>query len=201
MNLLTKVRRYRWFITSRWKIKRQIQSAAKKGNKIKIILGSGGTTYDGWIATDLPHFNIIKRADWEYFFSKNKIDNLLAEHVLEHLTEEEVNIVIYNAYEYLKPGGIFRIAVPDGFNPDPKYIDDVSPTGKTGSYHGHKSLWNYKTFEQLATNKNFSVLINEYYDETGNYFLKDFTDENGFISRTGKIKNAPAKSLVIDLKK
>ncbi len=197
MNPITQIRKYRWIVTGRWKIKQQIKSASDIG-KVKIIIGSGSTQYDGWIATDLPHFNILKENDWNCFFSVHKVDNFLAEHVLEHLSEREVEKVLQFAYSYLKKGGYFRIAVPDGNNPDPKYIDDVSPFGKIGSYHGHKSLWNYKTFSELAKKNKFEIKILEYFNEKGNYILNSFTDGNGWISRTGKNQNTE-KSLIVDL--
>ena len=197
MSPITALRRYRWILTGRWKIKRQIKSAAAKG-KVKIIIGSGGTQYDGWIATDIPHFDILKKTDWEFFFSKYKIDKLLTEHVLEHLTSREVEIVLQFACQFMKKDGCFRIAVPDGNNPDPKYIDDVSPPGKLGSYHGHKSLWNNKIFTDVAVKNKFEIKILEHFDEGGKYILNPFTDENGWISRTGKNQNVE-KSLIVDL--
>ncbi len=86
MNFITQLRRYRWIFLGRRKIKKQIDTLPQN-QKLKIILGSAETKNDGWISTDIPHFNILKKSDWEYFCGKHKIDNLLAEHVLEHLRE------------------------------------------------------------------------------------------------------------------
>ena len=36
-----------------------------------------------------------------------------ASHVLEHLTRDEFDVAIKNTYRILKPGGIFRLIVPD----------------------------------------------------------------------------------------
>lgn len=199
MNLITKIRRTRWVLTGRWKIKQKINAAAKSGCKIKIILGSGGTNYEGWIATDLPHFDITKENDWKYFFSKHKIDNLLAEHVLEHLTEEEVNIVLSNAYKYLKPGGIFRIAVPDAFHPNPNYIEMTKPP-----FDGHKSFWNYKTFSSVAVKYKFQINLLEYFDENKKIHRHSFSNNDGYIARSSlnvflKGYTDDYTSLVIDL--
>ena len=38
---------------------------------------------------------------------------LYCSHVLEHLTVEEARIALKHSYAYLKPGGIFRLVLPD----------------------------------------------------------------------------------------
>jgi hypothetical protein len=43
----------------------------------------------------------------------NTVDGLYASHVLEHLTLEGCLIALTNSYRLLKPGGIFRLVVPD----------------------------------------------------------------------------------------
>lgn len=198
--MLDKLRYLRWYYWGRWQLKRQINNKAAKKEKIKIVIGSGRTSFKEWISTDLPHFNILKKSDWNYFFSKLKIDNILAEHVLEHLTETENEVVLKAVFVHLKENGIFRIAVPDGYNPDPKYIDDVSPLGKIGASYGHKSLWNYKTYAELAKKNNFTIKFIEYFDEQKNYFLNPYNIIDGEIKRTGNNSDQNAgKSLVIDL--
>lgn len=47
------------------------------------------------------HFSIsLKKINC--IFGKRKIDNLLSEHVLEHLSEEDGTIALNNIYFYLK---------------------------------------------------------------------------------------------------
>lgn len=198
LNAITKIRRARWIFLGRRKIKKQI-SALPSAEKLKINLGSGNMELQGWIATDLPHFDILKKEDWHYYFKKKRPDNLLAEHVIEHLTEPEVRLLFQHVLQFLKPKGCFRIAVPDGFNPDPYYIDYVSPNGKTGYLHGHKTLWNYQSLMALAS-ENFEVALLEYHDNNGKYILTPYTDANGWIHRSGKRSQNPlGKSLVVDL--
>jgi predicted SAM-dependent methyltransferase len=89
--------------------------------------------------------------------------------------------------------------VPDGYNPDPKYIDDVSPTGKIGSFHGHKTLWNYQSLGQLLNNTGWHTNIIEYYNEEGNFISNNFTSDNGEIKRSSKNKSVNGElSLIID---
>lgn len=44
---------------------------------------------------------------------KDSCDGVFCSHVLEHLTLEEFRQALKNSYDYLKPGGIFRLIVPD----------------------------------------------------------------------------------------
>ncbi len=199
MSIILKLRQYRWYIIGRSRIKKQV----KQQTKIKIILGSGTTEYDGWIATDLPHFNILKKKDWACFFRPNTIDNILAEHVLEHLTEQQVDEVLLLAYIFLKPNGVFRIAVPDKNHPNPEYIEYVRPGGSGLGAEDHKSFWDYKTFKKLAENHGFKVDLLEYADENKQIITSNYTDENGIISRslskTFKSDIKDFSSLIVDL--
>jgi predicted SAM-dependent methyltransferase len=190
-------------VLGRWKIKKQIRTAAKSG-KIKIIVGSGGTDYEGWIATDLPHFDLLKKADWEYFLCDKKIDNILAEHVIEHLTKDDVDIVLSFAANYLAKGGRFRIAVPDGFHPSPEYFDYVSPTGKTGSLHGHLFLWDFISLSAAAQKAGLRPVSQEYYSEERKFNISPYSFDDGFVRRSIKNNYIDTEienysSLIVDL--
>lgn len=43
----------------------------------------------------------------------NSVDGLFCSHVLEHLSYEDFRIALRNSFTYMKPGGLFRIVVPD----------------------------------------------------------------------------------------
>ena len=83
------------------------------GVKMKIIIGAGNTTYAGWLATQENELNILNRADFEKQFQEESIDAMLAEHVWEHMTEQEGIQAAKNCYTFLKRGGYIRCAVPD----------------------------------------------------------------------------------------
>ena len=181
MNVISQLRRFRWIWSGRLKIKKQIRKISGAG-KIKIVLGAGTTHYDGWIATDLPHFNILEKKDWDFFFTNQKIDNLLAEHVLEHLTETEVEKVIHLSSQYLAPGGIFRIAVPDSNHIHPTYLENILPPAD-----GHQSTWTFGTFQKILLHEGYDADPLEYYTDDGIFKAKDFDFKNGVITRS-KIK-------------
>ncbi len=200
MNAISRLRRFRWILSGRLKIKKQIRENSAIG-KIKIILGAGTTSYDGWISTDIPHFNILEEKDWHLFFHEKKIDNLLAEHVLEHLKDAEVEKVIELSSKYLKPGGTFRIAVPDGNHINPEYLKYISPPAD-----GHQSIWNLGKLQRVLHRAGYEANTLEYFTDDGIFKAIDFNFENGIISRS-KIKGyknpgfADYSSLIVDCRK
>jgi len=201
MILFKRLRQYRWYLLGRRKIKKQILNA----QKLKVNLGSSGTHYKGWIATDLPHFDILVEKNWSYFFNTVSIDNILAEHVLEHLTKEQVIKVLTYAYKYLKEEGVFRIAVPDRNHPNPNYIEFVRPGGSGVGADDHKSFWDFKTMSGVAKSIGFSINLLEHVNDSKNIITSNFSEADGNIIRSlskgykGEINNY--SSLIIDLRK
>lgn len=53
--------------------------------------------------------NIVKGLPLE----DGTVDGMYASHVLEHLTLQEMRVALKRSYALLKPGGIFRLIVPD----------------------------------------------------------------------------------------
>lgn len=201
MNLLLKLRRYRWYLLGRLKLKKLIE----KSNPLKIVIGSASSKFNGWISTDLPHFNITKGSDWTFFFKPKTIDNILAEHVLEHLTEEEVGVVLINSFNYLKEEGVFRIAVPDKNHPNQEYIEFVRPNGSGSGADDHKSFWDYSSLKRVAENIGYNVTLLEYANADRKIITSVFNNDNGTIVRSlskgfeSTIENY--SSLIVDLRK
>ena len=180
---------------------------ARKNNVIKLIIGAGGTNYEGWLATDIHILNILQEDNWSKYFTHNEIDNILAEHVLEHLNEEQITLALKIIYQYLKPGGCFRIAVPDGFHKDKNYVDMIKPGGYGLGSDDHKVLCNYKMMKKILNDVGYKVELLEYWDETGIFHKNKLTQENGYIQRSSEndSRNTNGElnytSLIIDAKK
>lgn len=153
--------------------------------KIKFNVGSAGINNDkSWYATDIQTLDLTKENDWKNLLFNLRLDNIMAEHVWEHLTAEDTILANKHCYKYLKKGGSLRIAVPDGFNPDKQYIDYVKPGGHGAGADDHKILYNYKTLRERLQNAGFKIQLLEYWDEFGNYHFIDWTDDGGHISRS-----------------
>jgi predicted SAM-dependent methyltransferase len=122
------------------------------------------------------------------------------------LTYEEAAEAARNCFEYLKPDGYFRIAVPDGFHPEPNYINWVKP-GNWWNGNDHKFLFNYQNLDVLLSDIGFSVRLLEWYDENGVFHKQKWSHNAGPISRSantiwskflGVVTNAEYTSLIVD---
>lgn len=170
----------------------------------RLLIGAGLTKFKGWVATDKNTLDIISENDWKSFTFFGKIKAVLMEHVLEHLTEEDAQKGLTNIFRYLKKGGHVRVAVPDGFHPDPEYIEKIKPGGTGAGADDHKNLYNYKSLSKIMKDCGFECNILEYWDEGGQFHHKDWNPEDGMIMRSLRFdkRNVDGKpvytSLIID---
>jgi predicted SAM-dependent methyltransferase len=146
---------------------------------LQVVIGGGQTAYDGWIFTDRDLLDITSPHDWSKLFDPDSIDRLLCEHVLEHLSEAESANALAECYRYLKPGGLMRIAVPDGYRRDPAYVAEASPPNA-----GHKVFFNVDTLPPLLQRVGFSVLPLEYFDQNEQFHAQPWDESEGLIMRS-----------------
>lgn len=156
-----------------------------KMKNIKLNVGSGFLHYDGtWYNTDIDSLDITRSGAWKRLLGIFRVDNIMAEHVWEHLTDEDTILANKNCYKYLKRNGVLRIAVPDGFHSEKKYIEHVKPGGTGAGATNHKVLYNYITLKERLEKAGFLVNLLEYWDERGNFHFTEWTDEAGHITRS-----------------
>ena len=196
--IINKIRRKRWEIVGRSELKRQVDALAQTKSPIKLILGASHVTpsMEGWIKTDLPQFDITNEEHWKIIFGKNKVNNFLIEHVLEHLTLEQNKIFFAIAKRYLQTKGNIRIAVPDGFNTNPDYINFVKPNGNGPGCEDHKLLWNIDLMNSIASEFNFKVICLEFFDKKGTFTTSDFDESSGHVYRS--YKNSKVNKSIIE---
>ena len=151
---------------------------------VRLVIGSGYSFIKGWILTDIETLNILKKEDWAVYFPENTVDRILAEHVWEHFTEAEGKLAFTNCHTFLKPGGVLRVAVPDGFHPDPEYINNVKPGGTGNGADDHKILYNYRLMGAFLEEIGFKVHALEYFDENGQFHKAPWSPEDGTVRRT-----------------
>ncbi|GIN71893.1 hypothetical protein J14TS2_23680 [Bacillus sp. J14TS2] len=155
---------------------------------LKVVIGAG--EYDNnstWLQTQETELNLLKKADWEGKFTRNSLEAVLAEHVWEHLTYEEGVKAARTCFEFLKPGGYVRCAVPDGFFPNEDYQLSVQVGGPGPKDHpaaSHKIVHNYKTITSMFEEAGFNVFLLEYCDERGKFHYNDWDEDQGFIYRS-----------------
>jgi len=158
----------------------------KKIGYKKLIVGAADTHQPGWMACDLESLDITKYSDWRNSFHQNYLTNIVAEHVWEHLTKEQGKKAAKYCYQFLAPGGILRLAVPDGYHPSLDYQNYVSPRGSYRDIHHHQVLYNYHTLSILLSDVGFHVRKVEYFDESGHFHRRQWDLQNGMINRSAK---------------
>jgi predicted SAM-dependent methyltransferase len=168
------------------------------------VIGAKAKYQEGWIPTEVYTLNLLDVRDWQRCFLEGSVDTLLAEHVWEHLRLEEGVQAARMCYQYLKPGGHLRVAVPDGFFPDPAYIDFVKPGGNGPSADDHKMLYNYRSFSDVFSQAGFQIELLEYFDETGQFHEREWNPDEGKIIRSKRFYNGHQfggikyRSLILD---
>lgn len=155
--------------------------------RIKVILGSGGIKVNSWILTDKDTLDITSHESWAKMFKPNTIDIIFSEHVFEHLTMKECETAIKLSYIYLKKGGLFRIAVPDGYRKDRSYVEEIMPPR-----YGHKIVFNIDSLKPLLENSGFKVTALEYFDKDDKFHYTIWDTRDGKVRRSKRFDKQTA---------
>jgi predicted SAM-dependent methyltransferase len=171
---------------------------------IRLILGAGNTRQDGWIRTQKTTLNVLENQDWEDALGNRRVAALFAEHVWEHIPIEDVACANRNCFRFLERGGLLRIAVPDGFHPNPKYIRHVRPGGTGPGAHDHKTIYNCRSLSNSLEAAGFTVSLIEYWDEESKFHCGEWISSAGHVRRSFRYdaRNSDGKpnytSLIVD---
>ena len=160
-----------------WLLRKQFSNA----NPLRVILGAGPITFDGWFQTDKELLDVTSPEDWSILFKPESIDYVMSEHMLEHLSEDEARIAATECYRYLKPGGLFRVAVPDGFRRDAAYVKEAAPPND-----GHKVFYNVNTLTALLEGVGFKTTPLEYFDAAEQFRAITWDEKDGMIRRSAR---------------
>ncbi len=185
----------------------RLQRAIAANPSARIVVGSSGIVAPGWVQTDIEYLNLLRPADWHRFFAPNSLSAILAEHVWEHLTPAEGAIAADFCFDYLQPGGRLRLAVPDGFNPDPAYREWVRPGGSGPGAVDHHVLYTHESLGRLLSAAGFRVELLEYFDAAGKFHFTDWDPADGMIHRSRRFdeRNRDGRlgytSLIVDAHK
>lgn len=163
--------------------RRRLKHAARV-QPCRIVVGAAGNAPPAWTPTEVDLLDLLAPDAWASFFRTGSLDAILAEHVWEHLTEEEGRRAARVCFEYLRPGGTLRVAVPDGLHPDPGYHSYVRPGGSGSGADDHKVLYTYRSLREVFESAGFEVALLEYFDERGEFHLTDWPSKTGMIRRS-----------------
>ena len=165
-------------------ILRSYRDALAKSKIKKVIVGSNIDKYEGWVSTNFPFLDITKFNSWFVVLGLGKVDNILGEHVWEHLSINDGYKAIMNCYFFLRKGGVLKIAVPDGFHKNPDYIEHVRVGGIGIGADDHKCLYNHLSLTEQLERAGFSVKLIEYWDEEHQFHKNIGSIENGIVKRS-----------------
>jgi predicted SAM-dependent methyltransferase len=176
------------------KLKRALRAGPRR-----IVIGAGGLSDPGWVATDVSEFDLLRPESWEAYVSPASIDALLAEHVWEHLSFAEGRVAAATCYRFLKPGGRMRLAVPDGYFPDPAFQAYIGVSGVAGGEAGaHKVVYTYRSFPEVFEAAGFRTTLLEYHDEHGVFHHSAWDPAEGLIRRSRRFDPRGPISIVLD---
>ena len=175
------------------RLRNEVKKRLESDAPLKIVIGSGrvepvvgesGTPFEGWLMTDAGSLNALDAAQWRSLFPPASLDRILAEHMVEHLTQSQFRSFLNLVRPLLKAGGRMRLAVPDGFHPDPAYIDQVRPGGSGSGSDDHKVLYNYLVLSAIVSEQNWDYRLLEYFDESGKFHSHEWDVNDGFVARS-----------------
>lgn len=93
---------------------RQRERLRSRGGTLKLNVGSGLETIEGWISLDAKYGDVAMNLLRRLPFENESVDFAFMSHVLEHFHfRREAFVVLTEFRRVLKPGGVLRIVVPD----------------------------------------------------------------------------------------
>ncbi|MBZ9752792.1 hypothetical protein K7W42_18285 [Deinococcus sp. HMF7604] len=177
---------------------------------LNVIIGAGSQAWPGWLPTQRGQLDLNNRASFEHYFGDRRADAFLCEHVWEHLTLEQGQAAAQLCFDFLKPGGFLRCAVPDANFPDEAYQRTVQVGGPGPADHpaaDHQIVYDACQFKAVFEGAGFEVELLEYCDEQGRFHYHGWDVTAGPIYRSLMLdhRNRDGKlgcvSIILDARK
>ena len=152
---------------------------------VNLIIGAALTKQKGWFSTNEEWLDIAREKHWKRLFnSKKRVKKILAEHVFEHLTLQEMQTALKLIYENMILGGSLRVAVPDGNNPNFEYRKNCGINGIGADAADHKQFITYELFREEALKVGFEVKLIEGYQKNKQLISEEIDFELGYVMRS-----------------
>lgn len=146
----------------------------------------GGRT----LCTDRAQLDLFEFVSWLKLFKGDQYPMVFqAEHVFEHFHALQIQLIAASAFLMLQPGGVLRVAVPDGYKPSPHYQQYIRPgSTKSGQGQAHMVAWTFDNLTPLFRDVGFVIVPREHFDANGNFHTSDSAYD--YDDRYGKIKRS-----------
>ena len=157
---------------------------------VNLILGAALTKQKSWFSTNQEWFDIAQKSHWDRLFnankspSKNRVKRVLAEHVFEHLTLDEMRNAINLIYNNMIYEGSLRIAVPDGNNPNQEYRNHCGINGIGADASDHKQFITFELLRDEVEKIGFKCQLIEGYLKNKKLISTPFNRELGDVIRS-----------------
>lgn len=168
-------------------LRRRLRDAIRHhppGEPLRLVVGAHGIYQAGWIPTEQESLDLLDPAQWAAYLGERRVAAILAEHVWEHLSPEQGLAAARTCFRFLAPGGLLRVAVPDGLHPSPEYIRRVEVGGTGPAAWDHKVLYDHRSFSALFERAGFHVELLEYWDEAGEFHHAAWDPADGLVHRS-----------------
>lgn len=157
----------------RAKVRRMMRTGA-----VRLNFGCGLTRYEGWYGVDQfygPTVDLAIDLRGRVPFPDNSVDYAYSEHFLEHLFPEEGLKHLQEVHRVLRPGGRYRVVVPDVLKFADRYLkgdDDffrrafpweerpIQALYAVANFRGdHRAIYDHKELEHFARQAGFSAAL------------------------------------------
>ncbi|MDB5150380.1 MAG: Methyltransferase type 11 [Mucilaginibacter sp.] len=187
------IKHWRWGIRTKKSFVKYLNSH----DVFKLQLGAGLNALHGWFNTDyfarpaIFFLNVTKK----FPFPDNTFELIFSEHHIEHITYQEAQIMLAEAYRVMKPGGYIKITTPDL----QKYIQSYAARNfQLPLIKEHATDWIYSGFAYASSyipiSDNFEAhFINDIFLNYEHRFIYDFNALKILMEKAGFINiNDPA---------
>ena len=173
-----------------------IASKSEKNEDVKFNLGAGGVNLPGYINLDLTtdcEFKCDVRDLAEAVKKYGRPKEILASHLLEHISPNETLGVVRNWLKYLQPGGLLQIDVPDGVVAMQKALAAATEEGAMNFWPETvvfgAQRWPGDEHRTIFYRKKFDVILAACSNQIESYTITDIPEGTTIQDSKGMVTN------------
>ncbi len=148
----------------------QIAAYVESHSSRKLQIGSGPHFLPGWLNTDYEPVSgefVFMDATRRFPLPERAFEHVFSEHMIEHITYEQGQVMLGESFRCLKPGGKIRIATPNLKN-----IVELYAAAKTDRQKRYID-WAMSLFYPHVASKHEGFVINNFVRNWGHLFVYD----------------------------